>query len=144
MQLDALLRISRATPEFKADVARYVSHQEAPRIALARAAPRIKVLRVLTQLLADQPELPIERVHLDARSGCSDFAGRLVAETASADHVFDFVWCCRWRAEERGWVDAYGFPDQIRAAEEFGWRCFETWHARSTNRRAQLGEMLPK
>ena len=38
-----------------------------------------------------------------------------------------FHWDCKWRAQQEGWVDYFGFPDQIRAAREFGWRCFERW-----------------
>ena len=44
----------------------------------------------------------------------------------SAD-TFSFTWCCRWRAEQEGWKDYFGFPDQIRAAREFGWDCFQRW-----------------
>ena len=42
-------------------------------------------------------------------------------------HVYEFVWDCRWRAEQEGWTDCFGFPDQIRAAREYDWRCFERW-----------------
>jgi hypothetical protein len=41
--------------------------------------------------------------------------------------VIEFAWDCRWRAQQQGWVDAFGFPDQIRAADEFGWNCFQHW-----------------
>ena len=27
-------------------------------------------------------------------------------------------------------VDQWGYPDQGRAAREFGWRCFSQWQAR--------------
>jgi hypothetical protein len=127
MDLLSLLDRSLATEAFKADVRSFVAHQPAPRIATARLAPRVKVVRVLTQLLDAEPALAIDRVQVDAVSGCSDFRGTLAVETVDDTRVFEFVWCCQWRADERGWRDAFGFSDQIRAAREFDWRCFEEW-----------------
>ncbi|HEX8695519.1 MAG TPA: hypothetical protein VF746_24110, partial [Longimicrobium sp.] len=38
-----------------------------------------------------------------------------------------FVWDCKWKAEQHGWHDYFGFPDQGRAAREFGYDCFRAW-----------------
>jgi hypothetical protein len=38
---------------------------------------------------------------------------------------YDFAWDCSWRARQEGWFDFWGAPDQIRAAGEFGYQCFE-------------------
>ena len=83
--------------------------------------------RVLTQVLATEPQLPIERIAVRARYGCSDFVGTVQIQTASETRVYEFIWDCRWRAEQEGWTDCFGFPDQIRAADEFGWNCFHHW-----------------
>ena len=127
MDLIRLLDRSLAADAFKADVRAFVAHQPAPRIATPRLAPRVKVARLVTHLLNAEPALPIERVRVDAVSGCSDFRGTLVVETAAESRTFEFVWCCQWRADQEGWRDAFGFSDQIRAAREFDWRCFEAW-----------------
>ena len=127
MDLLSLLDRSLAAEAFKADVRALLAHQPAPRIATARLAPRVKVARVVAQLLDAEPALPIERVRVDAVSGCSDFRGTVVVETAIGARTFEFVWCCQWRADQEGWRDAFGFSDQIRAAREYDWRCFERW-----------------
>jgi hypothetical protein len=92
-----------------------------------RSMPAVKVERVLTQLLAAAGAGPIERVEIDARSGCSDFSGTLSVTGAGLTRTFEFVWDCRWRAEQEGWRDHWGEPDQMRAAREFGWQCFAAW-----------------
>lgn len=100
-------------------------------IVCRRGMPAVKVERVLTQLLNELPHEPIERIEIDARSGCSDFGGELIVHTRDGRRVFEFVWDCRWRAAEEGWTDHWGEPDQIRAAREFGWRCFAVWTERA-------------
>lgn len=127
MTLEQLLAQSAATEAFKADVRAYSVQAPAPRIATARLAPRVKVLRVIAQLAASEPKLAVDRIHVDAHSGCSDFAGTLTAVAGGTEYAFRFTWCCQWRALEEGWTDCFGFPDQMRAAREFGWRCFERW-----------------
>jgi hypothetical protein len=130
--MDLILRNSQATEPFKLDVSAFFSGRPAPLVSVEGFAPRVKVQRLLTQLLAAEAALPITRVVVSGRSGCSDFAGEVKVETVSETHVFDFVWDCRWRAEEEGWTDCFGLPDQMRAAQEFGWRCFQVWLSRST------------
>ena len=82
------------------------------------------MIRLINQLLHAHPEFAVERIRIDARSGCSDFVGTAVVEGRGESRVFEFAWDCRWRAEQQGWLDAFGFPDQIRAADEFGWNCY--------------------
>lgn len=122
------LDAAAAHPDFKRELIDFVRGGSSSRIALEGYAPRVKVERVLTQLLAAHPTLSVERVRLNARSGCSDFTGELVAITSdSAEHRFAFTWCCSWKAEQQGWRDCFGFWDQARAAREFGWDCFQRW-----------------
>lgn len=122
-----ILSRSSASARFKADLASYSAYAEPATITLTRNVPRIKVIRLVNHLLNAHPEWAIERLHIDARSGCSDFVGTVTVEGAGESRSFEFAWDCRWRAEQQGWLDAYGFPDQIRAADEFGWNCFERW-----------------
>ena len=129
MPIEHLLAGSRATDEFKADVIRFLEGQRSERLTLVRHAPRIKVLRVVCQLLFAEPALKVQAVTIDAWSGCSDFRGTVVVRTPEGEHTFSFRWDCSWRAEEQGWYDAFQLPDQIRAANEFGWQCFQRWES---------------
>lgn len=124
---------SAASPEFKADLSSYLDGGPSARVRLEGHMPAIKVRRLLAQLVASEPALEIEEVVIRGRSGCSDFVGTVDVRTRSGTHVFEFVWDCRWRAENEGWVDYFGFPDQARAAREFDWRCFQRWERRSRN-----------
>jgi hypothetical protein len=128
ISLDSCLAASVATPEFQADVRAYADYRDAPRIVLLRAAPRIKVLRVITQLVAAHPDLAVDRVRIEGVSGCADYRGSVTVEVSDAGtRAFAFVWDCSWRARREGWLDSRGNPDQVRAAREFGWRCFSCW-----------------
>ena len=124
---DSILDRSNASPSFKQAVRAFAARQHADQIVLEHHVPRVKVLRLLMQLLHAHPEFAVERVFVDAHSGCSDFVGTVVVEGAGDSRMYEFAWDCRWRAEQEGWVDCFGFPDQIRAAEEFGWQCFQLW-----------------
>ena len=126
-ELAGLLTESKATEPFKTDVIRFLETGEAERVEVRGYAPRVKVTRLLKQVLANHPELDIEQVSVRAQSGCSDFAGVVEVATPTERKAFEFVWCCRWRAEEEGWLDYFGFPDQMRAAREFDWQCFKVW-----------------
>lgn len=125
--MDQLLTQSRATEPFKAAVRSFAAGQVADLVEVRGYAPRVKVERVLHQLLAAEVAHPIERVSISGRSGCSDFVGTLQFVAAGQTYRVEFAWDCRWRAEQEGWVDYFGLPDQIRAAREFGWDCFERW-----------------
>jgi len=127
-ELDDILARSRAADAFKAAIKSFCETGGAPdHIRVDGFAPPVKVRRVLAHVLESEPELPIERVAVRGRSGCSDFAGTVHVHTTAGTRAFEFVWDCCWRAEQEGWVDYFGFPDQARAAREFDWRCFQRW-----------------
>ena len=128
-ELEQVLAESRAAETFKNAVRSYCETGNAEHIRVEGMAPRIKVRRLLTHMLATEPHLPIERVALRGRSGCSDFVGTVHVHTSKGTHTYAFVWDCRIRAEQEGWRDCFGFPDQIRAAEELDWRCFVRWES---------------
>ena len=107
MNIDHIVGASSATEAFKRDVRAFTATGHAERIVVLPRAPRIKVLRVLAQLLSTEPELAVEAV--------------------GGIRSFQFSWDCAWRAREERWTDCFGFPDQIRAASEFEWRCFRIW-----------------
>jgi hypothetical protein len=127
IELEEMLAQSRAADEFKRAVRRFEGGEAGDHIFVEGYAPSIKVRRVLTHILATEPHLPIERIAMRARSGCSSFIGTVYVHTSSETRVFEFVWDCRWRAEQEGWTDCFGFPDQARAAREFDWQCFQHW-----------------
>jgi hypothetical protein len=127
MDLDACLAASSATAAFADDVRAYAGHRDATRITVVRAAPRVKVLRVVTKLLHAEPVLIVDRVRIDGVSGCADYRGTVTAITPDGERAFSFVWDCSWRAAAEGWLDRHGLPDQVRAAREFGWQCFAEW-----------------
>ena len=127
MNLEALLAASGATDDFKHSVREYSTRGKAPLVDAAAFAPPIKVMRVLAQLLETEPTLRLEHVRVDGYAGCSDFRGSVEAHADGIVRQWSFVWCCKWRAVEQGWIDCFGFADQMRAAREFGHRCFETW-----------------
>ena len=131
--METLVDNSRATSDFKSEVRSFLAGHPAHRVKVESFVPRVKVRRLLTQLLSVEPDLEIENVVIRGSSGCSDFVGTVAVQTTSAAHVFDFTWCCRWRAETEGYVDYFGFPDQIRAAQEFDWNCFQRWERRASN-----------
>lgn len=131
--MDTLLTQSRATEEFKFDLTRFLAGDRPNRVKVESFVPRVKVQRLLSQLLAAEASLEIEQVTIRGSAGCSDFVGTIDVHTRSGSLVFDFVWCCRWRAQREGFVDYFGLPDQARAAQEFDWRCFEKWERREPN-----------
>jgi hypothetical protein len=120
--LDDILGASAAAPEFKAAVRALADGGRDERIAFNRGAPRVKVLRLLMKLLEAHPEIPFDTIVVEGRSGCSDFVGSAVAQPD--DVRFEFEWNCHWRAVELGWFDAFGDPDQIRAARTYDYQCF--------------------
>lgn len=134
-EIEQLLAVSRAAEPFKTAVRSYHSGAAGEHIRIDGYAPSVKVKRLLTHILAAEPHLAIERITLRGRSGCSDFVGTVKVHTATDTRTFEFVWDCRWRAEQLGWTDCFGFPDQIRAAREYDWQCFERWEAVPTDGR---------
>jgi hypothetical protein len=131
MNVENLLARSSADEAFKSAVLNFMTGRETSRVHCPRSAPPVKVMRVVAQLLSEHPELRVQSITVDGISGCADFRGTLKVECIDAVREFEFAWDCKWRATEAGWTDAFGFPDQIRAAREFGHRCFRTWTERS-------------
>lgn len=126
-ELERILGESQAAEAFKRAVRSYCENGGADHIRVEGFAPKVKVKRLLAHILSTEPHLAIERISLRGRSGCSDFVGTVQLHTANDTRTYEFVWDCRWRAEQEGWTDCFGFPDQIRAAREYDWRCFERW-----------------
>lgn len=125
--LEQILARSSAAETFKNAVRGYCATGVDERIRIDGFAPRVKVRRLLAHILSTEAHLPIEGIMLRGRSGCSDFVGTVQVHTTSGSRTYEFVWDCRWRAEEQGWIDCFGLPDQIRAAEEYDWQCFQHW-----------------
>lgn len=98
-------------------------------IKFSHSNPPVKVLRVLLALLEREPELPIESAHVDGVSGCSDYRGTITVNGGAK--TYEFVWDCAWKAEQMGWTDFMGYPDQVRAARTLGYRCIRV--LRETN-----------
>jgi hypothetical protein len=122
------LERSRATEPFRDAVERFVRDgRPNERIAFNRESPPVKVERWLTKALEQYPELHIESIDLRGSSGCEYFRGHAEVHTAAEVRRITFHWDCRWKAEELGWKDYFGYPDQIRAARELGYDCFRTW-----------------
>jgi hypothetical protein len=128
MSIRHYLERSRASEPFRAAVEEFLrTSRENDRVAFDRASPAVKVERTLTKLLVEYPELEIESIEIRGASGCEYFRGEMTVRTSEGERSIRFEWDCRWRAEQNGWVDYFGFPDQIRAAREHGWDCFRGW-----------------
>lgn len=120
--LDELLQASAATPGFKAAAKNLSAGMKQDIIRYNAGSPPVKVLRLVSKLLESFPEVPFSGIEVKGESGCSEFVGHATAEPGSMQ--FEFEWNCSWRAQERGWTDAFGDPDQIRAARTLGYQCF--------------------
>jgi hypothetical protein len=128
MSLNVFLQRSRATEPFRDAVAAFLrDRRSGERIAFHLHSPPVKVERTLTRVLEAYPELEIERVEIEGVSGCEFFRGRATIHAEDQVRRVRFHWDCRWRAEQEGWTDYFGFADQTRAAREFGYDCFRTW-----------------
>ncbi len=128
MILTQFLDRSRATPAFRAAVAEFLrTGRSSAEIAFGARCPPVKVERTLTKILEEYPDLLIERVEIEATSGCEFFRGIATIYAGGEERRVSFYWDCRWKAAEVGWLDYFGLPDQIRAAREFGYNCFRRW-----------------
>jgi hypothetical protein len=127
MHLTDILDESAATSEFKAAVLSVSERVRTPLVTSARPVPHVKIVRLLTHLLDAEPGLAIASVRIHADSGCSDLTGIVEVTCTDGARRFEFAWDCAWRAQELGWTDCFGFPDQMRAAREYDWRCFKSW-----------------
>ncbi|MGI8906053.1 MAG: hypothetical protein ACR2IE_06140 [Candidatus Sumerlaeaceae bacterium] len=121
--LKTLLDQSSATENFKQAVQDLQTGRNHPAIQYNRGVPPVKALRAISKLLEDASNEAIDSVVLQGRSGCSDFEGTIQVNGGAMEYAF--VWDCAWRAEQEGLRDHWGSPDQIRAAREFGYQCFQ-------------------
>ncbi len=138
MHLTDMLDESSATSEFKAAVLSAHERVRTPLITSAHPVPHLKIVRLLKQLLTEEKDLEIESVRIHASSGCSDLTGAIDVMCSDGTRRFEFAWDCAWRAQQLGWTDCFGFPDQMRAAAEYDWRCFKTWQAVDETRRERF------
>lgn len=120
--LDDILATSAAIEEFKQAVRDLESGKSQDLIRANSNSPPVKVLRTVMKMLEAYGEVPFESVEITAESSCSAYTGSAVAEPGGVR--FDFDWDCEWRALQEGWRDAFGDPDQIRAAQTLGYQCF--------------------
>jgi hypothetical protein len=128
MDLQTFLQRSAATEPFREAVGRFLRDgRPCERVAFNHPSPAVKVERTLAKVLEAYDDLPVERVEIRAVTGCEFFRGTAVIHAAGEERRVDFDWDCRWRAEQEGWHDYFGFPDQGRAAREFGYDCFRKW-----------------
>jgi len=128
MSLVTHLDRSAATEPFRAAVRDFLREMRPnDRIRFNRGCPPVKVERTLTHLLATHSDLPLDALEIDGVSGCAYFRGTLGLEAGEESREFRFEWNCQWKAEQVGWTDAFGLPDQIRAARHFGHDCFRVW-----------------
>lgn len=128
MTIADLLDRSAATSSFREAVLQFLRDgRSSERIAYGPGCPPVKVERTLSKMLVEYPHLPIESIEMHGASGCEYFRGRLTVRAHDQVRRVAFHWDCKWRAEQEGWRDWFGFPDQTRAAREFGWNCFRGW-----------------
>ena|SRR5450432_1690377 len=138
MHLTVILDESAATVEFKAAVRSVRERARTALVVAARPIPHVKIVRLLTHLLEAERNLAITSVRISADSGCSNLTGVIDVACIDGGRSFAFAWDCAWRAEEMGWTDCFGFPDQMRAAREYDWRCFKSWTAVDDTRGGML------
>ena len=132
MKLLEFLQSSTARPAFVKAVHDFLATGHAnDRVVFSPGSPPIKIERTLSKVLETFADAPIESVRISGRSGCEYFRGELIIGMAEEELHVGFDWDCRWRAQEQGWSDYFGLPDQIRAAREFGYDCFRQWEVRS-------------
>lgn len=128
MNTQDLLLQSRADDGFRAALAAFRANgRPNARIAFDRHSPAVKVERTLVKALVEYPNLAIESIEVRGSSGCEFFRGTAIIRTLDEERHVRFHWDCKWKAEQQGWADYFGFPDQARAAREFGWDCFRGW-----------------
>lgn len=126
--LDDLIEASSAVPEFKEALRALARGERQERIEFNWGAPLVKIQRVLMKTLETFPDRPIEKMTVQGTSGCSNFTG--TATLQPGDLTIKFDWDCRWQAQELGWRDCFGEPDQIRAAHQLQYQCFRIFESR--------------
>lgn len=125
-----LLARSNATASFREALTAFEkTGKPNRRIQFSHANPPVKVLRALLALLEQAPGLAVDSVVVEGVSGCSDYRGTITVN--DGEKHYEFVWDCAWKAQEMGWKDFLGYPDQARAARLLGFRCMKA--LRETN-----------
>ena len=114
---------SQAAGQFKKALADYMNGKDSGLIVHSLGAPRVKLLRVLAKLLEEYPDEPISDVSIQASASCSGFSGVLTFGPKATK--IEFNWDCAWKAAQEGLQTWYGEPDQAKAAQLFGYQCFE-------------------
>ncbi|NIT73177.1 hypothetical protein GWO43_20305 [candidate division KSB1 bacterium] len=120
-----LLKDSKADETFKDAVRRFADGEKSELIKHAPGAPPVKIMRVLMKLLEEYPGEPITNVTIDGQSTCSAYHGTLTFGPKQTKIRFN--WDCSWKAREAGFTTWYGAPDQTKAAQQYGYQCFETF-----------------
>ena len=121
-RVEELLQTSKATQQFKTAVQGYLVGEDSSLIRHTNA-PRIKIIRVLAKLLDEYPDEPIGNVEISGASSCCSFNGVLTFGPTNSKVAFN--WDCSWKAEQEGLQTWYGVPDQSKAAQVYGYQCFE-------------------
>jgi len=129
-QLKTLLEASAATDTFKKAVENFENGLDSDCIAHSADSPKVKVLRVIMKLIDTYPQEKISKVNISGQSSCSGYAGKLSFEPAGVEIEFD--WDCYWKAEKEGMTTWYGQPDQLKAAQKFGYQCFKKFASPET------------
>ena len=128
MKIFDLLDGSSATEPFRDAVQRFVRDGRPNELlAFNRECPAVKVERTLVRALEEYPALQVESIVIHGSSGCEFFRGWMDVHTPNEVRRVSFHWDCKWKAQEMGWHDYFGVPDQMRAAREFPYACFRAW-----------------
>jgi len=122
-KLKTLLENSEASDAFKNAVQDFADGKESQLIKYSLGSPKVKVQRVLMKLLEVYPDEKITEVNIQGSSSCSEYVGTL--NFGPNKTKISFNWDCEWRAKQEGFITWYGAPDQIKAASQFGYQCFE-------------------
>lgn len=125
--LDEILAASAATEDFKDAMRGLSAGTPHTAIEFNEASPPIKVLRFAMKLLDMNPEIEFSSLQIEGESSCAGYVGTATAQPG--DMTIEFDWDCAWKADECGWKDAFGDPNQLRAAQTFGYQCFKTFSA---------------
>lgn len=122
-KLKTLLENSEASGAFKSAVRDFADGKESQLIKYSLGSPKVKVQRVLMKLLEAFRDEQITEVDIQGSSSCSGYVGT-VTFAPNQTKIF-FNWDCEWKAKQEGFKTWYGAPDQIKAASQFGYQCFE-------------------
>lgn len=122
-ELQTLLDASKAENTFKQAVLNFAGGVDSDLIKISPSSPQIKVLRVVMKLLEMFPHEVITNVRVEGTSSCSGYRGMVIF--GPEGKRAEFYWNCYWKAQQEGLKTWYGQPDQGKAAQKFGYQCFE-------------------